>query len=151
MRKLIYLFCVLLSLHVFADNHMTKTPSELAWKDGPPTLPAGAQMSVITGDPGKPGPFTMRLKFPANFKIPAHWHSQIENVTVIEGQLYMGAGDKLDEGKAHALPVGGFAMMPMKFRHFAFTKDAPTIVQLHGQGPFDIFYVNPSDDPRKKK
>lgn len=152
MQKL-FLLCLMTSLfnYAIADEHIMKSPSELNWKDGPPTLPKGAQMSVLTGDPGRPGPFTMRLKFPATYQIPAHWHSQVENVTVIEGELHMGTGDKLDESKSHSIPVGGFVMMPKKHRHFAYTKNLPTIVQIHGQGPFDITYVDPANDPRKKK
>jgi hypothetical protein len=33
-------------------------------------------------------------------------------------------------------------------RCLAFTK-APIIVQVHGEGPFDITYINPDDDPQK--
>jgi hypothetical protein len=152
MKNLFFLL-VLVGINnpVFADDHIMKVPSELEWKVGPPTLPGGAKMTVLAGDPGKKGPFTMRLQFPANYKIPAHWHSQDENVTVIEGELYMGAGNKLDEPTSHQIPVTGFAMMPKKYRHFAFTKEQTAIVQIHGQGPFDIHYVNPADDPQKKK
>ena len=32
-------------------------------------------------------------------------------------------------------------------RHFAYTKDGATI-QVHGNGPFTVSYVNPADDPR---
>lgn len=135
----------------FADSHVMKSPTDLKWVDGPPTLPAGAQMSVIDGDPKAKGTFTMRLKFPANFKIPAHWHSKNENITVIEGELNMGLGDVLDESKGHALPTGGYAKMPAKVRHFAFAGSQGAVVQLHGTGPFDITYVNQADDPRKKK
>lgn len=134
-----------------ADSHVMKSPSDLQWADGPGTLPPGAQISVLAGDPKMKGPFTMRLKFPANYKIPAHWHSRDENVTVIEGALSMGLGDVLDESKSHALPTGGYAKMPMKVRHFAFAGDKGAVVQIYGEGPFDITYVNPADDPRKKK
>jgi hypothetical protein len=26
----------------------------------------------------------------------------------------------------------------------------PTVVQINLEGPFDLFYVNPADDPQKK-
>ena len=40
--------------------------------------------------------------------------------------------------------------MPKTMRHFAMAK-GETIIQLHGIGPFEITYVNPADDPRKKE
>jgi len=33
--------------------------------------------------------------------------------------------------------------------HYAWT-GSPTLLQIHGQGPFAINYVNPEDDPRSK-
>jgi hypothetical protein len=33
-------------------------------------------------------------------------------------------------------------------RHFAWVT-TPTIVQISLEGPFDIFYVNPADNPQK--
>jgi hypothetical protein len=38
--------------------------------------------------------------------------------------------------------------MPKEMRHFAAAR-GETIVQLHGNGPFVINYVNPADDPSK--
>jgi hypothetical protein len=57
-------------------------------------------------------------------------------------------GDKLDMEKSTALKVGGFALMPAKNNHFAYTKDATTIL-IFGTGPVEFNYVNPDDDPRK--
>jgi quercetin dioxygenase-like cupin family protein len=91
----------------------------------------------------------MRLKLPANYRIPAHWHPADEHVTVLSGTFHMGMGDKLDTAKGKALGVGSFALMPAKARHFAYTNEE-TIIQLHGMGPWGINYVNPADDPRKK-
>jgi Domain of unknown function (DUF4437) len=135
----------------FASSHIMKLPNELSWTDGPPTLPAGAKIVVLDGDPGKKGTFTMRLKFPANYRIPPHWHFKDENISVIQGELHMGSGAKVDATTEHVLPTGSYAVMPMKFNHYAFTTDQETIVQLHGMGPFDITYLNAKDDPRKMK
>lgn len=129
--------------------HVMVTPGDVKWAEGPPSLPPGSQAAVVEGNPANPGLFTMRLKLPANYKIPAHWHPADEHVTVIAGTFYMGMGDKLDESKGKALTAGSFAVMPTKTNHFAFTK-AETILQLHGIGPWGITYVNPADDPRKK-
>ena len=95
------------------------------------------------------GPVTFRLKFPAGYKVPAHWHPAVEHVTVMSGTLNMGTGDKLDESKTMALPVGSVAIMQPKTPHFAWTKEE-TVVQVHGLGPWGVTYVNPADDPRKK-
>lgn len=129
-------------------NHLMVTPTELRWADVP-SLPSGAKIAVIEGPMNEAVPFTVRIKLPANYEIPAHWHPGIEHVTVISGTFNMGTGDKLDKSKSHPLTVGSVAIMQPKTTHFAWTKDE-TVVQIHGMGPWAINYVNPADDPRKK-
>lgn len=128
--------------------HIMMTPDKIQWKAGPPSLPAGAQLAVIKGDPAQPGPFIMRLKLPANYQIGGHWHPADENVTVLSGTAHIGLGEKLDRTKGSALPAGSVMVMPSGTRHFAWT-DGETILQLNGTGPWGINYVNPADDPRK--
>ena len=110
------------------SEHKFTNTKDLKWMDGPTGLPAGAKFAVLDGDPSKEGMFTIRAVLPANYKIPAHWHPSAENVTVLEGTLYMGMGQKLDESKATALTAGGFTSLPGKMGHFAFTKDGTTII-----------------------
>lgn len=131
------------------SDHIMLVPTNLTWIDGPASLPKGAKSAVIEGDPAKTGPFTMRLILPANYKVPPHWHPGIEHVTVLSGSFHMGLGEVFDESKAAKLPIGGFAVMAIGTRHFAFTKEETTI-QLHGIGPWGITYVKPADDPRNK-
>ena len=131
-----------------APLHMMVTPEELNWTEVG-SLPAGAKVAVIEGPLTEAVPFTFRLKLPANYKIPAHWHPAIEHVTVISGTFHMGVGDKLDTSKTVPLTAGSVAIMQVKTTHFAWTKDE-TIIQVHGMGPWAINYVNPADDPRKK-
>jgi len=130
-------------------DHIMVKPETVKWMDGPPSVPAGAKFAVIEGDPKVAGLFTMRLWFPAGYKIPAHWHPADEHVTVISGTFLMGLGDKFNSEKLEALPVGSFAVMLTGTKHFAMTKEE-TVIQLHGMGPWGINYVNPADDPRKK-
>ena len=73
-------------------QHVMANPGDMTWKDGPPSLPKGAQMALLYGDPSKDGIFVMRLKFPANYKIPAHTHPTDEVVTVISGEFSIGMG-----------------------------------------------------------
>jgi quercetin dioxygenase-like cupin family protein len=125
------------------------TPDALKWGPAPPALPKDVQIAVLAGDPGKAGPFVVRLKIPSGAKIPAHQHPTAEGVTVISGELRFGMGDKLDESKAEKLGPGGFVDLPANMNHFAFSGGGETIVQINAEGPFAIKYVNPADDPSK--
>jgi hypothetical protein len=131
-------------------SHAIFTPETIHWGPAPAGLPSGAEAAVLEGNPAKKGPFTVRLKLPANYQIPAHTHPGTERVTVISGALHLGYGNKLDTTAGTVVPAGGFAIMQPGDKHFAWT-DQETIVQLNGMGPWDIKYANPSDDPRKKK
>src|SRR3984893_12350804 len=75
---------------------MPATADGLTWGLAPPVLPKGAQIAVLSGDPSKDGLYVLRLKVPANYKIPAHNHPTSEYVTVISGKFHIGMGDKLD-------------------------------------------------------
>ena len=129
-------------------GHVMMLPSDLKWVDVP-SLPPGAKLATIEGVMSQPGPFTVRLKFPAGYMLPAHSHPAVERVTVISGTFHMGTGDKLDKSKTHALPSGGIMIIPIGSNHFAWTAEE-TVVQLNGIGPWGVTYVNPQDDPRKK-
>ncbi|HEY2359404.1 MAG TPA: cupin domain-containing protein [Phenylobacterium sp.] len=124
--------------------------ANLKWGPAPAVFPKGAQMAVLSGDPGKAGMFVIRLKMPAGYKIPAHHHPTDEYVTVMSGDFSLGIGDKLDPAKSAALTPGGFAEAPKGMNHYAFTK-AGGVVQVSAEGPFAMTYVNPADDPTKKK
>ena len=121
-------------------------PAAIAWAPAPPVLPAGAQIAVLSGNPSEEGPFVLRLKLPGGYEVPAHTHSGDELITVISGEFNVGHGEKLDRAATMALPAGGFIEMPAGHPHFAWTT-SETIVQIHGPGPFDIQYIDPSDDP----
>jgi len=127
--------------------HVMVTPAQIVWGDAPPFLKKGAKFVVLSGDPGAPGPFAIRLKIPAGYRIAPHWHPTDENVTVIAGTFSLGMGEKFDQASAKTLPPGGYAVLPAEMRHFAWSKGGAT-VQVNGIGPFAITYVNPSDDPR---
>jgi quercetin dioxygenase-like cupin family protein len=125
------------------------TPAEIKWGNAPPGFPKGAKLAVLYGDPAKAGElFIVRLKMPANYKLPAHWHPTDENITVISGTFLMGMGDKLDPAKAKPYPPGSFMVTPAKTNHYALVK-GEAIVEVSAIGPFAITYVNPDDDPSK--
>jgi hypothetical protein len=131
-----------------ASDMVVINPGSIKWGDAPPSLPKGAKLAVLYGDPSKAGPFCIRLMAPAGYKIPPHWHSQAEALTVISGTFYLGMGDKMDATAAQPLKAGGFHYLPPKEHHFAFSK-ASSVVQVNGDGPFDITYINAADDPQE--
>lgn len=121
---------------------------DLKWSDVP-SLPPGAKIAVIEGPMNQAVPFTVRLRFPANYRIPPHHHPAVERVTVLSGTFHMGMGEKFDRQATQAMAPGGIMIMQPGTVHYAWN-DVETVVQLHGTGPWGVTYVNPSDDPRKQ-
>jgi hypothetical protein len=145
------LLCALFALSPAGQGQNAFTPAQIKWGPAPPVVPAGAQFVVLEGDPmASSGDFTIRLKMPAGYKIAPHWHPKRENVTVISGSFKVGMGDKFDAAKMTAYPAGSFAYLDPDMHHYA-QAVGPTVVQVHGASPFQFNYVNPDDDPSKKK
>jgi quercetin dioxygenase-like cupin family protein len=108
-------------------------PGNLKWAPGTGTS-AGQMIAVVYGDPSKPGPFIIRVKSPDGYAVAAHYHAAVENVTVLQGTLLLGFGDKADKAKTTAIPAGGFYSIPKGVHHYAFAK-GETIVQIYSIGP----------------
>ena len=124
-------------------QHTMVNAEEVQWKDAPPVLP-GAQASVLYGDPSKEGVFVMRLKFPANYKVPPHTHPVDEIVTVISGEFNIGMGTEFDAAKSKAYTAGGLIAMAPETPHFVHT-DEETVVQISTRGPWALKFLNPDD------
>jgi len=124
----------------------------LKWMDGPAVgLPAGAKLAVLSGDPSKEGAFKVQIKMPANYTVPPHHHPTDEVVRVRSGTLNYGMGDKLDKTAAGQLTdPKTHVTMNAGMNHWVYTME-PALVEVTGQGPFAITYVNPADDPRGAK
>ena len=137
------------SLPASAQHHGQEffTANDIKW-GATPSLP-GAKFAVLQGPMNQPAPFIARIQFPAGYKIPPHFHSGIEHVTVITGVFAMGHGEKFDEAKLTPLRPGDVAIMQPKTPHYAITT-GPTEIQIHGMGPWTLTYVDPKDDPRSK-
>lgn len=131
------------------EGHISIVPSEIKWADAP-SLGPGAKIAVLEGDLKQAEPFTMRIKLPPNFKVPAHTHPAFERVTVLSGTFHLGIGETFDRAKARTYPAGGVTMMPPGMPMFAYTTDEETVIQIHGTGPWGVKYLNPAEDPSKK-
>ena len=123
--------------------------TDLKWGPAPGVFPKGAEMSVLSGDPGKAGTFVIRLRMPAGYAVAAHNHPTDELVTVISGNFSLGMGDKLDRAKTAALRAGGFARAPANMNHYGYSRTG-AVIQIIAEGPFAMTYVNPMDDPSAK-
>lgn len=134
---------------------LTATPSQaqkaakLSWGPAPPFLPAGAKFAVVSGDPGKAGPFEIQLSMPNAYSIPPHSHPTAEIVTVKSGHFHYGMGDKVDHKTMKNINTGQTVDLPANMNHYA-RAQGPTVVSVKSTGPFAITYVNPADDPRTK-
>jgi len=140
----------LVSNPVFAqhDGHRIIKPEDLKWENAA-SLPPGAKVAMIDGRINQEGPIIFRVKLPANYQIPPHFHGTHERVTVISGTLNICIGDRFDKQKTTAMKPGTVNLMPPKMHHFAWTAEE-VVFQLNVVGPWTVTYLNPADDPRKQ-
>ena len=159
MKKLstwsVVVLCCVCAAAVFAQTSspVVATVDEAKWGPAPPFLPPGAQIAVLSGNPMGTGAYAVRLRFPANYAIPAHSHPTDENVVVTKGDMTFGMGDKLSKTAAgnKTIHVGGYALAPTGMNHYAFAGASGAEIVLFGMGPVEFKYVNPADDPRSAK
>src|SRR5579862_3011871 len=127
------------------------TPDSVPYGPAPAFVPAGAQLAVLEGDPSaSTGDYTIRLKMPDGYRIAPHWHPKRENVTVLSGTLKVGMGDRFDESKMGDFAAGSFAYLDPNMHHYVMAS-GEVVVQVHGMSPVQFNYINPDDDPSRKK
>ena len=143
-------FCAVLLCAQSGAHPNAFAPDQIKFGPPPPFVKPGAQLAVLEGDPtAASGDYTVRLKMPAGYQLAPHWHPKRENVTVIAGELKVGMGDTFEESKMMVFPAGSFAYLDPSMHHFAMAS-GNTVIQIHGESPLQINYVNPADDPSKK-
>jgi Domain of unknown function (DUF4437) len=120
----------------------------LQWGPAPPGLPAGSRMAVVDGDPSKAGAFTVRLEAPKGYEVKPHHHPTAERVQLISGAFMLGHGKNWDDAKLDPLTVGSEVNMAAREPHFVRATEQ-SIIEIRSEGPFEIVYENPADDPRK--
>jgi quercetin dioxygenase-like cupin family protein len=124
-------------------------PDNIQWKPGPPSLPKGARIAVLEGEPTKDGMFVFRVKLPDGYRIPPHTHPHMERVTVIQGTFRIGMGEKFDANALRCMTAGTYGYWEAGMKHFV-QAEGETIAQFHGRGPWSIEYLNPADDSRNQ-
>ena len=110
----------------------------LIWGDlNTPGFAPGATMAVVHGDPGAHRDYIIRLRFPAGYRFPVHWHPNSEHLTVLSGTFLLAMGNSADESKLRAYGPGDFIYAPARMSHYGGAR-TPTVIQLNGNGPFAI-------------
>ena len=105
-----------------------------------PLKPMTEDVEVLYGDPEAVGePFVMRIRELPGGIIPPHRHPVDEHITVVEGTLYFGVGEKIDRAAMKEMKAGSYAFIPKGSTMFGYTPEA-AIVQVHGVGPFHIHW-----------
>ena len=109
-----------------------QTPAEIKWVRNA----AGTNESaVLFGDPSKPGPYVVRMKwFPGNMSRP-HFHPNDRFFVVLSGTWWMGTGEKFDPANTVPAPAGSYVIHYAGKVHYDGAKDEEAVIQVWGMGP----------------
>lgn len=129
-----------------AERPLTFDPIDVIWADVADS--PGEQIAVLAGDPNAPGEYTLRRRFPAGHRTLPHWHPHAEYGTVLSGVFYLGIGEHVNRGEAVAVRAGGFIRLPPYTPHYSHA-DEPVVLQVHGPGPRQTYYIDRDPLPRR--
>jgi quercetin dioxygenase-like cupin family protein len=115
-----------------AHGFVVVAPEDVKFADG-----AMSQVNLV-GDPSKPGPYVIRIRFAPGQMSKPHFHDQDRLVTVIKGTWWIALGpeaDVFDPSKTTPVKAGTFVKHPAGAHHYDGAKDEEVIVQIIGMGP----------------
>jgi quercetin dioxygenase-like cupin family protein len=130
------------------EGHKTFYSDEIKFEPNN-AFPPGAETAVLLGDAAKPGLFIIQVKLPPNYKMPIHTHPGFETVVMLKGKMGVGSGTTYETSSKLLMPGSTF-LVPANHPHYNWTTDEETIFQVTVNAPFDLIYLNPAEDPRKK-
>src|SRR4051794_41965800 len=112
-RRSAFTVCYLGFASVFGVLHaedqsepMALTPAEVKWQAQGGLVLAGIEQANLVGDPTKPGPYTIRLKFPAGYRLPPHTPPDYPEGTILSGTLNTRHCGKVKETALEGMPAG---------------------------------------------
>jgi quercetin dioxygenase-like cupin family protein len=100
-------------------------------------LEGGFEISILYTNPTTQVTY-LEIRGPGNLHVPKHWHTSNESITVLKGSFIVahdGSAEKTE------LKPGGFAYMPAKMIHEAWTGDAGATYFITGDGKWDVNFV----------
>lgn len=121
---------------------VVKNPKDLKWNE----RPGGVYVAVLHGDPERPGPFVLRLKYPAGYHKAPHYHPADAFVTVLAGKYFRGYGPVERPSEAVELVPGTFSVNPAGVSHYEWTEE-PAELQVQATGPWESVYVDEEGNP----
>ncbi|HEX4632382.1 MAG TPA: cupin domain-containing protein, partial [Gemmatimonadales bacterium] len=121
-------------------DHVVVTPDQLHWTP----YYAGGEQAILLGDPSRPGPYVLRVRFPAGLHIQPHYHLDNRIVQVLSGTMYFALGASGDTSKMRAIPVGSMWTEPARMIHYAWTGTGEVVLQVVGTGPTETKSVAPT-------
>ena len=93
------------------------------------------EQAILFGDPAKPGPYVVRIKWlPGNFSKP-HFHNSDRFFVVISGTWWVGTGKAFDKESTVPIPAGSYVIHKGGQVHFDGAKGEEAIIQVSGIGP----------------
>jgi quercetin dioxygenase-like cupin family protein len=114
-------------------------PGDLKWEKN--STQSGPLTAILFGDPARPGPYVIRVRFPPNILNAPHSHPDDRFVTILSGTAYLGQGNQPDRDKTTRLEPGTFFVQPAKVVHYEFTGPQEVILQVSGVGPTSADFV----------
>ena len=130
-----------------APSAVALTPAEMKWQSqGGLAAPSVEQLNLV-GDPAKPGPYTLRLKFPKGFRIAPHTHPDSREVTILSGTFATGYGEKFDAARLKILPAGSFYTEPANVPHYIEIEEE-VVLQVSGTGPSGRKFIDRPEAPK---
>ena len=108
-----------------------KLPNQIEWKEDFP----GAMQAVLHGDPSKPGPYIVLIKWGPHQMSRPHFHPNDRFITVLSGTWWVGTGSKFDPDSTVPMPAGSFVTHFAKQVHYDGAKDSEAVIEIVGEGP----------------
>lgn len=136
-----FLLIILINIGLLANalpkGAVQENLEDMAFKTAKKPFPP-VPMVILEGDPLKEGIYTFRIKVAPFKKIPQHWHLKDERVTVLEGEICVGFSETVDYTQGNCIQAGGFYINPKEVKHYLWTKEKATVLQVTGEGPWGM-------------
>ncbi len=116
-----------------------KLPDQIQWKGDPKIGPLTVN---LWGDPAKPGPYAVLVKWPPQQMSRPHFHPHDRYITVVSGTWWVGTGRVYEPDKTTPMPAGSIVTHFAKQIHYDGAKEEAAIIEIVGEGPGTLTLVH---------